>query len=107
MHICSISFEAPILTLHEVPHDLSPINVRRLLVPERNLVVIIPCAVDELGAPEAPAPNVAGPPVDPVHVSGVSAVVGASELQSPLLTIARLLFDVGVPRRYNCGAVQI
>ena len=95
-----IQFETPILALHEVPHDLSPIYVRRILVPERDLVVIVPGAVDELGAPETSGPYEAGPPVDPVHVRGVGAVVGAAQLQRPLLIRARLLLDVGVPRRY-------
>ena len=50
-------------------------------------MVIVPGAVDELGAPEAAGPHVAGPPapVDPVHMHGVRAAVGAGELQGPLV----------------------
>ena len=76
---------APILALHEVPHDFGPVYVRRILVAKRDLMVIVPGAVDELGAPEAAGPHVAGPPVDPVHVHGVRAAVGAGELQGPLV----------------------
>ena len=78
---------APILALHEVPHDFGPIYVRRILLAKRDLMVIVPGAVDELGAPEAAGPHVAGPPapVDPVHMHGVRAAVGAGELQGPLV----------------------
>ena len=92
---------APILALHEVPHDFGPVFVRRILVAKRDLMVIVPGAVDELGAPEAAGPRVAGPPVDPVHVRGVGVVVGATELRGPLVIRPRLLLDVGVPRSYN------